>query len=84
MRKFNQDLIENLFGRIRTLNGNAYNPTPIQFYLTFRKIFATNYCNAASGNCAEDYDNILTALTNYTEKNPIMQRTKRKNKIQFY
>lgn len=82
MRRFNQDPVENLFGRIRSLNGNAFNPTPIQFYFTFRKVFAMNCCNTASGNCAQDYDDMLTAFKNYVEKNPVTQhKTQEKESI---
>lgn len=52
MRRFNQDPVEHFFGQVRSLNGNAFNPTSIQFYFTFRKLFAIQYCNIDTGNCA--------------------------------
>lgn len=37
MRRSNQDILEHTFGEIRNLSGNAFNPTPVQFYHSFRK-----------------------------------------------
>ena len=39
-RRLNQDSLENFFGAVRKQSGNAFNPTPIQFYNTFKKLFA--------------------------------------------
>jgi len=44
MRRINQDIIEHTFGNIRSLSGNAFNPTPVQFYYSFRKSFPTSHC----------------------------------------
>jgi len=41
--RLNQDCLENLFGNFRNLNGNCVNPTPIQFFWNFKKIFFMNY-----------------------------------------
>jgi len=37
--RLNQNCLENLFGNFRKQNGNNVNPTPIQFYWSFKKIF---------------------------------------------
>jgi len=59
MRRFNQDPLENFFGKVRSLNDNAFNPTPlIQFYFTFKKLFSIQYCNINTGNL-ENRDQIL-------------------------
>ena len=55
MRKFNQDGIENLFGKIRILNGNARNSTSTQFYHSLRKSFSGEFFDdITTGNCAPD------------------------------
>lgn len=56
MRRFTQDALENFFGKIRGLNGNAVNPTPIQFYYSFKKLFSINHCTLKAGNCEQDND----------------------------
>lgn len=55
MRRSNQDIIEYTFGDIRNLSGNAFNPTLVQFYYSFRKSFATNY-SIQTGNCTLDVE----------------------------
>lgn len=67
-RRLNQDAVENFFGVIRTQHGDAYNPTPIQFYFSFKKLFRINYCQINTGNCEIDKDEILTKCTNVNEK----------------
>lgn len=67
MRRFNQDPLENFFGKVRSLNGNTFNPTPIQFYFTFRKLFSIQYSNTNTGNCSEDKDHILTNLNEFKQ-----------------
>ena len=60
MRKFNRDVIEYLFGNIGILSGNARNPTSIQFYHAFRKIFSGKcFDDITTGNCAPDGERIL-------------------------
>lgn len=59
-RRLNQDCLENFFGVIRSQNGNACNPTPIQFYYAFKKHFSVEYSKIDTGNCAADEDTILT------------------------
>lgn len=56
MKHINQDIIEHIFGYIRNLSGNAFNPTPVQYYYSFRKSFATNHCSVQTGNCTVDFD----------------------------
>jgi len=64
-RRLNQDCLENFFGAIRSLNGNALNPTPLQFLNSFKKLFFINYSNLGNtGNCLDDYDTILTNFSN--------------------
>jgi len=59
MRRFNQVPLENFFGKVRLLNDNVFNPTPlIQFYFTFKKLFSIQYCNINTGNL-ENRDQIL-------------------------
>jgi len=61
--RFNQDIIENLFGTFRNQNGNNVNPTPIQFLWAFKKIFFVNYFKHSEGsNCLEDMSEILTTI----------------------
>lgn len=61
--RLNQDCLENLFGNFRNQNGNNVNPTPIQFYWSFKKIFFLNYLKHSDGsNCLEDLDLILTNI----------------------
>lgn len=66
-RRFNQDALENFFGAVRAQNGNAFNPTPIQFYHSFKKLFCINYCQVDTGNCEIDTDEILLQSTNFQE-----------------
>lgn len=69
----NQDCLENLFGNFRNQNGNNLNPTPIQFYYAFKKIFFLNYLKHSDGsNCLEDLDLILT---NIGEISPPLQNS---------
>lgn len=42
-RCLNQNCIENLFGNFQNQNDNKINPTPIQFFWAFKKIFFLNY-----------------------------------------
>ncbi|XP_074035303.1 transposable element P transposase isoform X1 [Leptinotarsa decemlineata] len=62
-RRFNQDCLENFFGKIRQLSGNCRNPTCIQFQRSFKKLFALSFFEHIEGtNCIEDFDEILTSL----------------------
>lgn len=65
MRRFNQDSLENFFGKIRSMNGNAFNPTPIQLYYSFQKLFSVNYSTPRTGNCQQDNDVMLSAVINF-------------------
>lgn len=67
-RRLNQDALENFFDAIRTRHGNAYNPTQIQFYYLFKKLFRVNYCQVNTENCERDKDEILTKCINFNEK----------------
>jgi len=58
-RRLNQDCLENFFGSIRKQSENAFNPTPMQFYYSFKKLFSIDYIKADSGNCAADEESIL-------------------------
>ena len=58
-RRLNTDPIENFFGSIRQQGGNSDNPTPIQFTRAFRKLFFSSFLNSSTGNCADDFDNLL-------------------------
>lgn len=61
--RLNQDCLENLFGTFRNQNGNCVNPTPIQFFFSFKKIFFMNYFKHSSGsNCLDDLNDILTNI----------------------
>lgn len=62
MRRINQDIIEHTFGNIRNLSENAFNPTPVQFYYSFRKSFATNHCSVQTGNCTFDIEESQTDM----------------------
>ena len=39
--------------------GNSDNPTPVQITRAFRKLFFSSFLNTSSGNCAEDFDELL-------------------------
>lgn len=58
-RRLNQDCLENHFGKIRRENGNCFNPTPIQFIRTFKKLQCVNLLNSGAENCEADWDSIL-------------------------
>lgn len=62
-RRFNQDCLENFFGKIRQQSGNNMNPTTVQFAASFKKLFCLNYFHQSEGtNCIEDFDELLTLL----------------------
>lgn len=72
-RRLNQDCLENFFGVIRSQNGNACNPTPIQFYYAFKKHFSVEYCKVDTGNCASDEDTVLTKCQDFvTDRNVVL------------
>lgn len=66
-RRLNQNPLENFFGKVRSMNDNAFNPTSIQFYFTFRKLFAIQYCNIDTGNCAADKDESLINISEFNQ-----------------
>lgn len=66
-RRLKQDSLENFFGIIRSQNGNACNPTLIQFYYGFKKHFSVEYCKINAGNCAVDEDTILTKCQDFVD-----------------
>jgi len=47
--RLNQDCLENLFGNFRNQNGINVNPTPIQFYWAFKKVFFLHYFKHSDG-----------------------------------
>ncbi|CAB4003298.1 Transposable element P transposase [Paramuricea clavata] len=51
--------LENFFGAIRQQGGNSDSPTPLQFTRGFRKLFYDIYLILQTGNCAEDFDQML-------------------------
>lgn len=58
--RINQDCLENLFCTFRQRQGNNFNPTPIQFYYSFKNIFFMNYFkHSNNANCLQDFDDIL-------------------------
>jgi len=61
--RLNTDRLENLFGMFRHQNGNNLNPTPVQFYCAFKKLFCLNYFkHSPNANCLTDLDTILSQL----------------------
>lgn len=65
--RLNQDCLENMFGNFRNQNGNNVNPTPIQFYWAFKKVFFLHYFKHSDGaNCLEDLDEIFTNIGDTT------------------
>jgi len=59
--RLNTDRLENLFGMFRLQNGNNLNPTPVQFYCAFKKLFCLNYFkHSPNANCLKDLDSILS------------------------
>lgn len=58
-----QDCLENLFGMFHNKNGNNRNPTPVQFYISFRNLFYLNYFqHSPNSYCIKDLDDILCTL----------------------
>lgn len=53
---------------MRSQNGNAFNPTPIQFYYAFKKCFSVEYSKVFTGNCEADEDTILTKCQDLKER----------------
>jgi len=74
-RRFNQDALENFFGNVRNQSGNSYNPTPIQFYYAFKKLYSVDYDKINdTGNTAPDTDSILLQYKDYEEtRRPIFE-----------
>lgn len=67
-RRINQDSLENFFGSIRQQGGNAVNPTPIQFKRAFAKLFLTDFLHAEKLNCAEDFDEMLSTMSDFSAR----------------
>lgn len=67
--------MENFFGAIRKQSGNAFNPTSIQFYHSFKKLFSLDYMKVDSGNCAADEESILIQCQAKQTQNIILQRS---------
>lgn len=68
--RLNTDRLENLFGMFRLQNGNNLNPTPVQFYCAFKKLFCLNYFKQSSNaNCLKDFDKILSHLNEEENEN---------------
>ena len=61
-RRLNSDALENFFGAIRKQGGNSDNPTPVQFSRAFRKLFCSSFLSSSTGNCAEDFDEVLATV----------------------
>lgn len=68
-RRLNQDCVENYFGYIRKQHGNAVNPTPIQFSRGFKKSFITSYIHTEGMNCIEDFDTVVTEISDFSSSN---------------
>jgi hypothetical protein len=66
-RRLNQDCLENLFGSIRQKSGNNFNPTPIQFFRSFKTLFCINILNSGTENCQEDHDQVLLKISDMPE-----------------
>jgi hypothetical protein len=67
--RLNLDRIENLFGTFRNQNSNNMNPTPVQFYYAFKKIFCLNYFQYSENfNCIQDFDDILSEISDHSNK----------------
>ena len=62
-RYLNQDPIEQLFGDIREINGLSCNPTALQFTYNFKKLFFIKYSNSGTGNCTNDYGDVIQKLS---------------------
>jgi len=78
-RRFNQDAFnqdaEKFFGKVQNQSGNSYNPTSIQFYYAFKKLFSVDYDKVNdTGNTAPDTDSILLQYKDYEEtSHPIFE-----------
>jgi hypothetical protein len=45
------------------------NPTPVQFYYAFKRIFCLNYFQySENSNCIQDFDDILSEIPNSSNK----------------
>lgn len=67
--RLNQDCLENLFCTFRQQQGNSFNPTPIQFIWSFKKILYLSYFQHSPGaNCIKDFDEILSSIEPISEK----------------
>lgn len=65
--RLNQDCLENLFCTFRQKQGNNFNPTPVQFYYSFKNIFCLNYFkHSDNANCLQDFDDILSEISDPT------------------
>ena len=69
-RRLNTDPIENFFGTICQQGGNSDNPTPIQFTHAFRKLFFSSFLSSSSGNCDDDFDNLLAQFSKADSSGP--------------
>lgn len=58
----NQDCLENYFGSLRQQSGNAVNPTPIQFFRSFMKLFCMDFFHSDTQNCADDFAVLLATM----------------------
>lgn len=82
-RRINQDIVEHTFGEIRNLSGNSFNPTPVQFYYSFKKSFSTKHCSVQTGNCTLDVEDseidMVTKITQFQHEtfvqNTSLQKT---------
>lgn len=81
MRRINQDIIKHTFGNIRNLSGNAFNPTSVQFYYSFRKSFATNHCSVQTGNCTLEIEeaDMVTRIAQFQHEPFIQNISLQKN-----
>lgn len=61
-RRLNQDALENYFGKIRQQNGNCFNPTPIQFVRSSRKLLCLDLLHSGTENCEADTDLLILKL----------------------
>lgn len=77
-RRLNQDSLENFFRAIRKQSGNAFNPTPIQFYHSFKKLFSIDYIKVDSGNCTADEESILIRCQDVKETQNVIFQTSSK------
>ncbi|EFN66983.1 hypothetical protein EAG_00068, partial [Camponotus floridanus] len=61
----------------------AFNPTPVQFYYSFRKSFATDHCSVETGNYTLDIEesqtDMMTRIAQFEHESFVQNTSLQKN-----